>query len=141
MSPRPHILVIEDDVEIRNLLRDYLTREGFRVEAGDGGAALDRFRATFGEPDLVVLDIMLPGEDGLSICRRVRAASRVPMPRSTGRSMADATACASRLSSRAVTRLWCLDQHDVSSNRLPDLALCWSMIFSENRFPLFGIML
>jgi two-component system, OmpR family, response regulator len=79
MSERPHILLIEDDVEIRSLLRDYLAREGFRVEAGDGGAALDRFRTTFGEPDLVVLDIMLPGEDGLSICRRLRAASRVPI--------------------------------------------------------------
>jgi two-component system, OmpR family, response regulator len=79
MNQRPHILVIEDDVEIRSLLRDYLAREGFRVEAGDGGVALDRFRATFGEPDLVVLDIMLPGEDGLSICRRLRAASRVPI--------------------------------------------------------------
>jgi two-component system, OmpR family, response regulator len=79
MNQRPHILVIEDDIEIRSLLRDYLARENFRVEVGDGGAALDRFRSTFGEPDLVVLDIMLPGEDGLSICRRVRAASRVPI--------------------------------------------------------------
>src|SRR5438034_859005 len=56
MNQRPHILVIEDDVEIRSLLRDYLAREGFRVDVGDGGAALDRFRATLGEPDLVVLD-------------------------------------------------------------------------------------
>jgi two-component system, OmpR family, response regulator len=79
MNQRPHILVIEDDIEIRSLLRDYLSRENFRVEVGDGGAALDRFRTTFGEPDLVVLDIMLPGEDGLSICRRLRASSRVPI--------------------------------------------------------------
>jgi two-component system OmpR family response regulator len=79
MNQRPHILVIEDDIEIRSLLRDYLSRENFRVEVGDGGAALDRFRTTFGEPDLVVLDVMLPGEDGLSICRRLRASSRVPI--------------------------------------------------------------
>ena len=79
MDQRPHLLIIEDDVEIRSLLRDHLTREGFRVDVGDGGAALDRFRNTFGDPDLVVLDIMLPGEDGLSICRRLRAASRVPI--------------------------------------------------------------
>jgi len=79
MDQRPHLLIIEDDVEIRSLLRDHLTREGFRVDVGDGGAALDRFRTTFGDPDLVVLDIMLPGEDGLSICRRLRAASRVPI--------------------------------------------------------------
>ena len=85
MNQRPHILVIEDDIEIRSLLRDYLAREGFRVDAGDGGAALDRFRASFGEPDLVVLDIMLPGEDGLSICRRVRAGSRVPILMLTAR--------------------------------------------------------
>ena len=79
MSQRPHILVIEDDIEIRSLLRDYLAREGFRIDIGDGGAALDRFRTSLGEPDLVVLDIMLPGEDGLSICRRLRATSRVPI--------------------------------------------------------------
>ncbi|MGJ4951747.1 response regulator [Bradyrhizobium sp. HKCCYLS20291] len=79
MDTRSHILVIEDDIEIRSLLRDHLAREGFRVDVGDGGAALDRFRNTFGDPDLVVLDIMLPGEDGLSICRRLRAASRVPI--------------------------------------------------------------
>src|SRR5258708_7655447 len=79
MNQRPHILVIEDDIEIRSLLRDYLAREGFRVDVGDGGAALDRFRATLGEPDLVVLDIMLPGEDGPSICRRLRAGPRVPI--------------------------------------------------------------
>jgi two-component system OmpR family response regulator len=79
VNTRPHILVIEDDIEIRSLLRDYLSRENFRVETGDGGSALDRFRTTFGEPDLVVLDIMLPGEDGLSICRRLRANSRVPI--------------------------------------------------------------
>jgi len=79
MNQRPHIVVIEDDIEIRGLLRDHLAREGFRVDVGDGGASLDRFRATFGEPDLIVLDIMLPGEDGLSICRRLRAGSRVPI--------------------------------------------------------------
>lgn len=79
MTSRAQILIIEDDPEIRNLLRDYLTRQGFRTEAGDGGVALDRFRATFGDPDLIILDIMLPGEDGLSICRRVRATSRVPI--------------------------------------------------------------
>jgi len=79
MDPRPRILIIEDDPEIRTLLRDYLAKQEFRVDTGDGGAALDRYRSTTGEPDLIVLDLMLPGEDGLSICRRVRAASRVPI--------------------------------------------------------------
>jgi two-component system OmpR family response regulator len=79
MSDRARILFIEDDPEIRGLVQDYLQRQGFRVDVGDGSAALDRFRATFGDPDLIVLDLMLPGEDGLSICRRLRAATRVPV--------------------------------------------------------------
>jgi CheY-like chemotaxis protein len=53
---------------------------------GDGGVALDRFRSMIGEPDLIVLDIMLPGEDGLSLCRRIRASSRVPILMLTARS-------------------------------------------------------
>lgn len=85
-SDRARILVIEDDAEIRSLVQDYLQRQGFRVDVGDGGAALDRFRSVIGEPDLIVLDIMLPGEDGLSLCRRIRASSRVPILMLTARS-------------------------------------------------------
>ena len=85
MNDRPKILVIEDDSEIRSLVQGYLQRQGFRAEVGDGGVALDRHLSTFGEPDLIVLDIMLPGEDGLSICRRQRAASRVPILMLTAR--------------------------------------------------------
>jgi two-component system, OmpR family, response regulator len=85
MTDKPRILVIEDDPEIRALVRSYLERNEFRVETGDGGAALDRFRQTYGDPDLIVLDVMMPGEDGLSICRRVRAASRVPIIMLTAR--------------------------------------------------------
>ena len=83
---RPRILVIEDDADIRELVQDYLQRQGFRVDVGDGGVALDRFRLMIGEPDLIVLDIMLPGEDGLSLCRRIRASSRVPILMLTARS-------------------------------------------------------
>ena len=79
MCDRPNVFFIEDDPEIRQLVQDYLQRQGFRVRAGDGGAALDRYRCVYGEPDLIVLDIMLPGEDGLSICRRLRSGSRVPI--------------------------------------------------------------
>lgn len=79
MTERAHILVVEDDPEIRTLLRDYLTKQGFRADVCAGGAAMDQFRTAYGDPDLMVLDVMLPGEDGLSICRRVRAASRVPI--------------------------------------------------------------
>lgn len=85
MTERPHILLIEDDAEVRTLVTDYLRRNAFRVETGDGGVALDRFLSTYGEPDLIVLDLMLPGEDGLSICRRLRAASRVPILMLTAR--------------------------------------------------------
>jgi two-component system OmpR family response regulator len=86
MNKQHRIVLVEDDAEIRSLLKDYLQRQGLRVDAADGGAALDRLLSEFGEPDLVVLDIMLPGEDGLSICRRLRAASRVPIIMLTARS-------------------------------------------------------
>jgi two-component system OmpR family response regulator len=72
------ILIVEDDREIRSLLAEFLAREGYEtVCVGDGAAmdlALGRAR-----PDLMVLDIMLPGEDGLSICRRIRAKGGIPI--------------------------------------------------------------
>jgi two-component system, OmpR family, response regulator len=80
MTEQPRIVVVEDDPEIRSLVADYLRRNGgFRVEPASGGTELDRFLTTYGDPDLIVLDVMLPGEDGLSICRRIRAGSRVPI--------------------------------------------------------------
>lgn len=86
MDRKEHILVIEDDSEIRALVRDYLIRQGFRVDVGDGGAALDRFLTVYEAPDLIVLDLMMPGEDGLAICRRLRASSRVPILMLTAKS-------------------------------------------------------
>jgi two-component system OmpR family response regulator len=78
METPPHILIVDDDRDIRGLLADYLARHGCRVEtAADGEAmfaALTRWRI-----DLIVLDLMLPGEDGLSLCRRLRTASDVPV--------------------------------------------------------------
>ena len=73
-----HILVIEDDQQIADLLRRGLIYEGYSVKvAGDGpdGLAAARDRA----PDLVLLDLMLPGMDGLTVCQRLRAASDVPI--------------------------------------------------------------
>jgi len=65
------IIVVDDDPGIVDALCGYLERHGFRVRGVAGGAALDRALVT--EPaDLVVLDLMMPGEDGLSICRRLR---------------------------------------------------------------------
>ena len=83
--PRATVLVVDDDPEIRNLLRLYLEREGHRaVEAGDGHAAL--VRAGDGDVDLVLLDVMLPGVDGLEICRQLRDVSDTPIMLLTARS-------------------------------------------------------
>jgi two-component system, OmpR family, phosphate regulon response regulator OmpR len=73
-----HILVVDDDAALRELLVRYLTQQGFRVYAVGDGVALDAFLVT-GHPDLVILDLMLPGEDGLSIARRLRARGDVPV--------------------------------------------------------------
>ncbi len=78
MAASPHILVVDDDREIRALLARFLARHGYRVETAADGRAM--FRALeAGRFDLLVLDLMLPGEDGLSLCRRVRAASSLPI--------------------------------------------------------------
>ena len=74
---RPNkILVVDDDTRIRDLLKRYLTQEGFDVLLAEDGKSLTRvmMRET---ADLIVLDLMMPGEDGLSICRRLRAANDV----------------------------------------------------------------
>src|SRR3954452_4663294 len=68
------IAVVDDDARIRDLLRRYLTQEGFEVLLAEDSKALNRV-LTRETVDLIVLDLMLPGEDGLSICRRLRAAS------------------------------------------------------------------
>ena len=70
------IVVVDDDARIRDLLRRYLTQEGFDVLLAEDGKALNRM-LTRENIDLIVLDLMLPGEDGLSICRRLRAANDV----------------------------------------------------------------
>jgi two-component system, OmpR family, phosphate regulon response regulator OmpR len=70
----PHILVVDDDRRIRELLTSYLAGKGFRVTAaGDAGQARERMRGmTF---DLLVLDVMMPGESGLELVRSLRAAA------------------------------------------------------------------
>lgn len=78
MTEAPHILVVDDDREIRTLLRDYLQKNGFRATAVADGSetrrALER-----GRFDLIVLDLMLPHESGLDICRALRASSDIPI--------------------------------------------------------------
>jgi two-component system, OmpR family, phosphate regulon response regulator OmpR len=73
-----HLLVVDDDPDLRGLLARYLGEQGFRVSSVADGAAMDAWLARE-RPDLVILDLMLPGEDGLSIARRLRAGSRVPI--------------------------------------------------------------
>lgn len=80
----PRILVVDDDTNVSEVVSRYLVREGFSVEVvGDGRTALDRALAD--PPDLVVLDLMLPGIDGLEVCRRLRALAPVPVIMLTAR--------------------------------------------------------
>ena len=72
------ILVVEDEEALADSVRYNLEREGFAVDVvGDGAEAVDRIRAS--EPDLVILDLMLPGMGGLDVCRAVRVDSQVPI--------------------------------------------------------------
>jgi len=72
------ILIIEDDKDISNILKDYLTNEGFIVNCCDnGGQAMDAFNSF--NPDIIILDIMLPEVDGVEICRTIRSSSLVPI--------------------------------------------------------------
>jgi DNA-binding response OmpR family regulator len=78
------VLVVDDEEHIVELARLYLSREGYQVEGvADGAAALARFAQI--KPDLVVLDIMLPGVDGLTICKEIRKQSQVPIIMLTAR--------------------------------------------------------
>ena len=74
----PRILLVEDDREISKLVTRFLGANGFRVDAADNGRAADRILED-APIDLIVLDLMLPGEDGLSMCRRLRVACQIPI--------------------------------------------------------------
>src|SRR5437773_170150 len=78
MSERPHLLIVDDDREIRTLLSQYLEKHDFRTTAVAEGKEMRRVMER-SRVDLVVLDLMLPGEDGLSICRELRTRSQVPI--------------------------------------------------------------
>lgn len=78
MQREPHILVVDDDRELRQLLAKYLRKHGMRVEVAESGAQMHRVLATMGI-DLVVLDRVMPGEEGLELCRKIRTNSRVPV--------------------------------------------------------------
>jgi len=84
MTPQDHVLVVDDDSEIRSLLREYLQKNGYRVTAVADGKGM---WAALGEarPDIIVLDLMLPGDDGLTLCRNLRARSETPVIMLTAR--------------------------------------------------------
>jgi two-component system phosphate regulon response regulator OmpR len=78
-APTPvRVLVVDDDPALRELLRDYLGESGFQVDEADGGEQM-RQRMAAALPDVLVLDIMLPGEDGLSLARALRRDSNLPI--------------------------------------------------------------
>ncbi|MGV0820296.1 response regulator [Martelella sp. AMO21009] len=79
------ILVVDDDPEIRRLVATLLSREGFDVRTAENGSELDDILRMV-HPDLIILDLMLPGEDGLSICRRVRSEGTCPILMLTAKS-------------------------------------------------------
>jgi len=78
MEDNSHILVVDDHKDIRNLVAKYLSKNGYRVSTADGGAMMKKILET-SAIDLVVLDLMMPGEDGLVLCRDLRASSELPI--------------------------------------------------------------
>ena len=84
MASSPNILVVEDDRETRTLIAKYLRTNSCNVTTAADGREMDKAMADH-RVDLLILDVMLPGEDGLTLCRRVRAQSQVPIIMLTAR--------------------------------------------------------
>lgn len=84
MTQSPQILIVDDDPGIRSLLSDYLQANGYRTSTAADGRAMKQALST-ARIDLIVLDLMLPGEDGLVLCRNLRVSSDVPVIMLTAR--------------------------------------------------------
>ena len=85
---QPHVLVVDDDTRLRDLLRQYLAKHGYRVTtAGNAAEARDRMASL--EFDLIVLDVTMPGEDGISFTRTLRGTMQTPILLLTARGEAD----------------------------------------------------
>jgi two-component system OmpR family response regulator len=84
MATQDHILIVDDDAEIRSLLGEYLRKQGYRATVVADGRAM-RSAMEKSRPDAIVLDVMLPGEDGLALCRDLRARSDIPIIMLTAR--------------------------------------------------------
>jgi len=78
MTEIPHIAIVDDHKDIRDLVGKYLDQQGFRVSVAESGASLRRIMER-SAIDLIVLDIMMPGEDGLTLCRHVRETTQTPI--------------------------------------------------------------
>lgn len=78
MNSQPHLLIVDDDRAIRDSLSRYLAKNGFRTSVADGGQQMRKALAG-NSVDLVVLDVMMPGEDGLALCRTLRATTDLPV--------------------------------------------------------------
>ena len=77
-SPKPHVLIVDDDTEIRDLLSRFLSKHEFRVTTAKDGRDMNQALKDW-NIDLIVLDLMMPGDDGLTLCRQVRADSDIPI--------------------------------------------------------------
>ena len=88
MNSTPHILVVDDHQVIRDLIRRYLSEHGYRVSSANGGDEMKAVLQT-SAIDLIVLDIMMPGDDGLTLCRYLREQGQIPIIMLTA--MADQT--------------------------------------------------
>ncbi len=78
MQDATHVVVVDDHNDIRDLVREYLEHQGYKVSVAEGGATLRRILARQ-TVDLIILDVMMPGEDGISLCREVRASGDIPI--------------------------------------------------------------
>jgi len=78
MDESLHIAVVDDHRDIRDLVGQYLSKQGYRISLAESGAALRRLLEK-SSLDLIILDVMMPGEDGLSVCRDIRASTQIPI--------------------------------------------------------------
>lgn len=78
MENQPHILIVDDHLEIRELLQRFLSDHNYRASTAENGVSMKKILAD-AKIDLIVLDLMLPGEDGLTLCRNLRAKSNIPV--------------------------------------------------------------
>ena len=78
MSKKKQVLVVDDDQAIRELLAEYLSKNNYEVFTAEDGVEMDQ-KLLVNSPDLIILDIMLPGDDGFTLCQRIRQSSNVPI--------------------------------------------------------------